>query len=138
VTAHRNDFPTPIRVINMSIDSAALDPGWPCDAGSPVFARAAAAAVASGIAVIAASGNGGNPDRMPYPACFSSVLAVGATYDASFGRAPKSGTYRDQFGAEFAACSDTTAPRAFACFTNRDACLALVAPGAAITSDYYG
>ena len=138
VTTHRDDFAVPIRVINLSLGTTDVDPGCPCDEAMQPFARAVAAARAAGLVVIAASGNQGLTGMLPYPACFSSLLAVGAIYDAALGRSPVSGTYAEFFGGEYAACADAAALRGLACFTNRNACVRLLAPGGAITTASVG
>jgi subtilisin family serine protease len=143
VTAHRDDVSPPIRVVNMSLVSAAATGNCPCDDDSHAqfipFAAAAAAAKAAGLALFASSGNRGLTSAMTAPACLSSVMAVGATYDEDLGPQPDQGTYQSSLGREFADCADaTTAGAALACFTDRDPCLKLVAPGAAITSDFAG
>jgi subtilisin family serine protease len=138
VTAHRDDFEVPIRVINLSLGTTELDAGCPCDAAMQPFAAAVAAARAAGLVVIAASGNQGVTGALPYPACFSAVLAVGAIYDATLGRSPVRGTYAGFFGGEYAECADDAALRGLACFTNRNACMRLLAPGGAITAAAVG
>lgn len=138
VTAHRDDFGVPIRVINLSLGTTEVDPDCPCDEAMQPFARAVAAARAAGLVVIAASGNQGLTGLLPYPACFSAVLAVGAIYDATLGRSPVSGTYAELFGGEYATCADAAELRGLACFTNRNACVRLLAPGGAITAASVG
>ena len=59
---------------------------------------------------------------MEAPACISSSVSVGATYDANFG------------GFSLFGCSEPTAPDKVACFGNSGPGLKLFAPGAAITS----
>lgn len=134
LAAHHGDFDVPVRVVNLSLSTDRTSTGCPCDEEAGVLAEAAQAARDAGLVLVAAAGNRGLRDELPLPACFSSVLAVGATYDAAFGRAPEGGTYRAMWGSGFAACFDDTAPRRLACFSNRGACVRLVAPGAAITA----
>ena len=68
-----------------------------------------------------------------------STEAVGATYKSNQGRQPTTGTFRDGAGTSFAACFDgTTAFDQIACFSNSNARVDMVAPGAIIVSDYVG
>ena len=81
---HKNDHPEyPILVISTSFGGGRHFSA--CDAEEPVMAAAANNAVAAGITILASSGNDGYCDSIGAPACLSSVVAVGATYDASFG-----------------------------------------------------
>lgn len=111
---------------NISVMSMSLGGGKfsaVCD--SDPLASAANEAVALGIYVVAASGNDGNKTHLSSPACASNVTSVGATYDADLG----SKTYPT------AGCTDTTtAVDKVACFSNSNALLDLMAPGAIITS----
>ena len=56
-----------------------------CDGSAPSMTTAANNAVAAGITVLTSSGNDGWCDSMAWPACISSVISVGAVYDAAFG-----------------------------------------------------
>lgn len=81
---HRNDNPHyPIMVMSTSFGGGRYYS--PCDNELPSFAAAASNAVAAGITVLASSGNDGYCDSVASPACLSSVISVGAVYDASFG-----------------------------------------------------
>jgi subtilisin family serine protease len=65
------------------------------------------------------------------------VIATGATYDADLGREPDSGYYSDYFGSSFGACYDASSNiNTIACFTNSNAMLDILAPGARITAPY--
>jgi hypothetical protein len=79
-----------------------------CDTEVPAFYAACRDAVEAGIVVVAASGNSGSLARMALPACYSPVIAVGASSDAASLR--------------------------IASFTNRNERLSLLAPGLGITS----
>lgn len=136
IVTNQNTFGTPIRVINMSLGTDTRSANCPCDSDNQTAMKMVLdRARAAGMLVTASSGNAGDTAKLPYPACFSTVIAVGATYDADIGRQPQGGTYQTAFGSSWPACFDTTAARTVTCFTNRNACVALVAPGAAITSD---
>lgn len=81
---HRNDDPdNPIMVISTSFGGGRLFSA--CDSITPSYAAAANAAVAAGITVLAAAGNDGFCDSIAAPACISSVISVGAVYDANIG-----------------------------------------------------
>lgn len=110
-----------VSVISMSLGGGKFSAA--CD--SDPLASAANDAAALGIFVVASSGNDGNKTHLASPACASNVTAVGATYDADVG----SKTYTTP------GCTDaTTAVDKVACFSNSNALLDLMAPGAVITS----
>jgi hypothetical protein len=76
--------PYNIRVLNMSLGG--YDDDWPpgsgtCDDVDPAFAAAFDALTRAGVLVVVASGNGGCSTGVAWPACMSTVLAVGAVYD---------------------------------------------------------
>lgn len=108
-----HEAPDGIRIdaINMSLVSDAVYPSS-CDASNAAFSAACAAARQMGIAVFASSGNTGASNAMTSPACFSSVISVGAVYD--------------------------TLPNRMASFTSRTDGLSLLAPGTTITSTGIG
>src|SRR5262249_24544131 len=151
VVTNQNAFGTRIRVVNMSLGTDVRTASCPCDQDNQTAMKMMLDRVrAAGMVVTVSSGNAGDTAQLPYPACFSTprapphppspacsstAIAVGATYDAHSGRQPTNGTYKTAFGSSWPACADPTGPRAFACFTNRNVCVQLVAPGAAITSD---
>jgi subtilisin family serine protease len=82
---HKNDNPNyPIMVISTSFGSERYYST--CDSDVPSMAIAANNAVAAGITVLASSGNDGYCDSISKPACLSSVISVGAVYDATFGQ----------------------------------------------------
>lgn len=128
-----------VQVINMSLVTDALYSTADCDAQQPAFAAAVQAARDQGIVIFASSGNKGSTTSMGAPACLSASVAVGAVYDSDLGREPNSGTYQTQFGGSWPACADDPATlTTVTCFTNRTGKLALVAPGARITSTGLG
>ena len=82
---HKNDNPNyPIMVISTSFGGDRYFSA--CDSAVPSMTLAANNAVAAGITVLASSGNDGYCDSIAWPACISSVISVGAVYDASFGQ----------------------------------------------------
>jgi hypothetical protein len=81
---HRNDNPAyPILVISTSFGGGRNYST--CDSSDSSMTIAANNAVAAGITVLASSGNDGYCDSIAWPSCISSVISVGAVYDAGFG-----------------------------------------------------
>ena len=81
---HQYDDPcNPILVISTSFGGGRYYSS--CDGSQTALAAAASSAVAAGITVLASAGNDGWCDSMGSPACVSSVVSVGAVYDAAFG-----------------------------------------------------
>lgn len=81
---HKNDDPNnPILVISTSFGGSRYFSE--CDTANPSRTAAANAAVAAGITVLASAGNSGYCDSTGAPACISSVISVGAVYDANIG-----------------------------------------------------
>lgn len=107
IAANRPD----VQAVNMSLASYDAYPGQ-CDQGANpngyamLFQQAIAPLRARGTLTFAASGNGGLRDQMTMPACVSAAVAVGAV------------TKQDTLSS----------------FTNRNATLALLAPGQGIVS----
>lgn len=130
-----------VRVMNLSICSTQLYPdGAACDRGEPALAQAVKNLVDAGVTIFAASGNQGSPSTTSAPACNTGVIAVGAVYDSSVGHQPPNATtYASRWGSGFANCGDnTTAFDQITCFTNSNARLDIVAPGAPMLSDSLG
>ncbi len=127
----------PVNVINMSLASVtAYDAN--CDSVVPEGASIIAQLRALGVTVVGASGNGASATGIVSPACLSGVISVGATYDSDQGREPDHGSYHS-LSSELADCFDaTTAPDQITCFTDSNAELDLVAPGARILCDAPG
>jgi uncharacterized repeat protein (TIGR02543 family) len=81
---HQNDDPThPILAISTSFGGGRNYST--CDSYYSSMTTAANNAVAAGITVLASSGNDGYCDSIAWPSCISSVISVGAVYDAGFG-----------------------------------------------------
>ncbi|MCW5550740.1 MAG: S8 family serine peptidase [Verrucomicrobiae bacterium] len=132
--SHKDDDPAnPIMVISTSFGGGRYFAN--CDTVSPGMTAAADNAVAAGITVLVSSGNNGYCDSMGWPACISSVISVGAVYDAGFGHyypcidaascAPKipSGGCSTGYYAD-----DTTAPDKVTSYSNMASFLGLLAP----------
>lgn len=118
-----------VRVLNMSFGGNRFFKSN-CDkrgATNRAYAQAINALYDEGILAIAASGNAGNANKMPKPACIKNAVSVGAVYDDFFGEV------------EWGACTDaSSAPNELVCFTDRSKRTDLVAPGALITSSRAG
>jgi subtilisin-like proprotein convertase family protein len=81
---HRNDNPNyPLLVISTSFGGNRYYST--CDGVVTAMTTAANNAVAAGITIVVSSGNDGYCDSIGWPACISSVISVGAVYDASLG-----------------------------------------------------
>jgi subtilisin family serine protease len=130
-----------VKLVNLSIGTTQLHTGGAaeCDRAHPAMAAAIKNLVDAGVTVFAATGNRGSSTSMGAPACNTGVIAVGAVYDSNVGRQPPANvgaSYSARWGAAFAACSDaTSAFDQIACFTNSNARMDLLAPGAPILSD---
>ncbi len=81
---HQHDDPAhPLMVISTSFGGGQYFTA--CDSVTPAMTTAANNAAAAGITVLASSGNDGYCSAIGWPACISSVISVGAVYDAAFG-----------------------------------------------------
>ncbi len=138
-----------VKIVNFSAGTDALyASASACDSGEPALAQAIKNLVGAGVTVFVASGNEGSTTQMSAPACNTGAIAVGATYDSKVAHEPPNyATYNARWGGGFAACGDdSTVFDEITCFTNSNAELALVAPGAPVVSDtingtteaYYG
>jgi subtilisin family serine protease len=82
--SHKNDDPAnPIVVISTSFGADRYFST--CDNSQASYATAANDLIAAGITVLVSSGNNGFCDSMASPACISTVISVGAVFDANFG-----------------------------------------------------
>jgi len=75
----------PIMVISHSFGGGQYFSPAGAEADRPFYAAAADRVVAAGITLLAASGNDGYCSSLNAPAAFSSVISVGAVYDADIG-----------------------------------------------------
>jgi subtilisin family serine protease len=142
---HRNDNPNyPIMVISMSFGGGRFLS--PCDNQLPSMTAVASNAIAAGITVLVSSGNDGYCDSICFPACISSVISVGAVYDAAFGHttpcvnaascAPKIATSGCSSGYYV---DDVSAPDKVTAYSNMSDFLSLLAPGDELyTTDIVG
>ncbi len=84
--SHQFDDPNnPILVISMSVGGGGYT--GTCDDLSTALTNAVNAATASGITVLASSGNEGLCSAISFPACISNVISVGAVFDNNIGTA---------------------------------------------------
>jgi len=82
---HQNDDPSnPIMIISTSYGGENRGYSSTCDNALSLMTNAAANAVAAGMTLFVASGNDGFCNGISWPACISSVISVGAVYDANF------------------------------------------------------
>lgn len=117
---------TSVDVINMSLGTNVLYSGN-CDSTWYTAASLISALNSAGVAIFASTGNAGSSSSISAPACISNVIGVGATSDGNLGA-------RSWFG-----CSDSsTSLNKITCFTNSNAMMDMVAPGAYITSSGMG
>lgn len=132
---HKDDDPNnPIMVISTSFGGGQYFAT--CDTAFASLTAAANNAVAAGITVLASSGNEGYCNAISSPSCITSVISVGAVYDASFGHylpcieqdscAPKISTTGCATGWY---ANDTTAPDKVTSYANVAPFLTLLAPG---------
>jgi subtilisin family serine protease len=83
---HQNDnTASPIKVISISFGGGQYFTSTGAEADWPSMADAARRVVNAGITILASSGNDGYCSAICMPAAFSSVISVGAVYDASLG-----------------------------------------------------
>jgi hypothetical protein len=116
-----------VKVVNMSLGSLDLYTP-PCDTAYPAMTTAINNLRNIGVISFAASGNNANATQMSLPACISTVVSVGAVYDANVGSISWGNPQ---------VCRDlTTAADQVACITN--GVPDLQAPGALITSSFIG
>ncbi len=114
-------------LINLSLGDDVNHAPGSCDGLIPALDAAIDTLRAGGTTIIASSGNDAFKDGMSYPACLSTVVSVGAVYDADVG------------SATFSVCSDeTTAQDQIICFSDSDDSLDLLAPGCVTTSSVPG
>jgi subtilisin family serine protease len=119
-----------VRVINMSLGTAALYTTANCSTSSNAFAFGIQDVVATlrgrGVLITASTGNQGSKTTMTLPACMQDVLGVGAIYDSM-------GNFN------YYGCPDPSVQiGTVACFTNSSDAVDIVAPGAPITASKRG
>ena len=118
-----------LEAINLSLADDAPQRGF-CDGDDPAGAAVFAAAREAGLSVVAAAGNDGSTNGLPWPACLSSVASVGMVYSLANGPVQWGGA---------AGCTDlVTGPDVIPCASNTGGALALLAPGVGWTTTAEG
>lgn len=131
---HKNDDPNnPILAISTSFGGGKFSAI--CDESQLSYAVAAGNAASAGITLLVSSGNEGFCDSIGAPACVSSVISVGAVFDAGYGSitycidpaacAPK---YTHSACSPNRATDDLTAPDKVASYSNTADFLGVLAP----------
>lgn len=115
-----------IRVVNMSLGGGASR-GVNCDNQFGSVKQVFQTLIARNVAVIVATGNGGNPDLVAFPACISNSMGVGSTWDTNL-----------RLGSPDCAGKTEVGPFDMACYTDRGRAMALVAPGSIIVTPKMG
>ncbi len=140
VVTHQTDYYC-LNIINMSLGSNDMFSQCPCDNVNETWLQnlkaSLQAARDSGFVIFVSSGNNGSSTQMPAPACLSAATAVAAVYDQDLGREPDSGTYWCNFTKPnpFPNTYDAnTYGDLITCFSNRNGCNELAAPGRNITA----
>ena len=112
--SHKNDNTSyPIMVISTSFGGGRNYST--CDSYYNAMTNAAANAVAAGITVLASSGNDGYCDSIAWPSCISSVISVGAVYDAALGNIGFCIDAASCGGQSYTSCQPSSS---WACFNN--------------------
>jgi minor extracellular protease Epr len=136
IVEHHAEFPQ-LHFVNLSLFVSDPPAQCPCDGlpGLSALEDAIMRGLADGIICLAASGNDGAGENPRAPACFGTVVSVGAAYDSAYARAPgPADSVFSDFG-PYPSCADLDVTTyTMACFTSRAGCLDFVAPGYAITS----
>jgi subtilisin family serine protease len=116
-----------VDVVNMSFGTDQLYTGVcdDADASTQAFASLAEELRLAGVLLFASAGNDKSGTTMSAPACLSSVISVGAVYDAELG------------SQRFFGCTDRNAtPDEVSCWSNSNAATDLIAPGALVTTSW--
>lgn len=118
----------PVDFINMSFELTAPLPGV-CSALFPAIETAINELLLfDDVLSFASTGNGGIKSGIAFPACQTSVVSVGAVYDANIGQVTFPGI-----------CADlVTSADQVPCFSNSSSALDLLAPGCAIITTELG
>ena len=139
VVDHQFDYDC-LNIINMSLGSDAMFSQCPCDNVNLTWLQnlktSLNAAKDAGFVIFVSSGNNGSSTQMPAPACLSATTAVAAVYDQDLGREPdEPKSYYNELGSPFPNCYDaSTYGDLITCFSNRNGCNAMAAPGRKITA----
>ncbi|MEM9303533.1 MAG: S8 family serine peptidase [Pseudomonadota bacterium] len=130
-----------IDIISMSLGGGSFSST--CDNASTAYRNAVNAAYASGMIVLAASGNDGLCNEISHPSCMTNVISVGAVYDSAMGSSgscvsPNSCGNTQQHqgcaGAGLVACFDTSTADGVTCYSNSASFLDILAPSNCATT----
>lgn len=107
-----------IKVVSMSLGFGLYTSVSTCESSSTALRNAVNAAHASGMVLVAASGNNAATNAISRPACMTNVISVGAVYDTLF------------FGRSYNVCSDGgfLLPDRVTCYSNSASFLDLLGP----------
>lgn len=115
-----------IRVVNMSLGGGAAI-GTNCDDQYSSVKSVFQTLLSRNVVTIVATGNGGNTDRVAFPACVSNSTGVGSTYDTELELSRP-----DCHGKTLVGPLDIT------CYTDRGRAMDIVAPGSIIVTSRIG
>jgi len=137
--ASRTSFTDPLRVINMSLGGGAPIASA-CDSDSSGYASIMSQLVGAGVAIFVASGNDGCWTGISHPACISSAIAVGAVYDASWGRNPPDTNFAitTKCTASGQCVDDSTSADQITCYSNSSSLLTILAPSECVWTTHNG
>jgi subtilisin family serine protease len=115
-----------IRVVNMSLGGGAAI-GTNCDDSYSSVKSVFQTLVNRNVMVVVATGNGGNPDRVAFPACISNATGVGSTWDTTL-----------RLGQPDCHGKLEVGPFDITCYTDRGRAMDIVAPGSVIVTSKLG
>jgi subtilisin family serine protease len=115
-----------IKVVNMSLGGGASI-GQNCDNEYAAVKSSFQRLGNRGISIFVATGNGGNTDRVAFPACISNSVGIGSTWDTELDLGRPN-------------CHDKTrvGPMDITCYTDRGRAMDFVAPGSVIVTAKMG
>jgi hypothetical protein len=122
-----------VDIVNMSLGFSPLT-NSPCDGAANACITSLESVLQDlqdeEVTVFASSGNDGSSTQMRPPACISTVVSVGAVYDANVGS--------NSFGNPVQCTDNVTAADVVTCYSNTDTQTDLLAPGTCISSSSLG
>ena len=122
-----------VDIVNMSLGFSPLTAGV-CDGNMSACIQALLMPLQdlfnAGVTVFASSGNDGSGTQMRPPACISTVISVGAVYDANVGT--------NNFGNPIQCTDNTTAADQVTCYSNSNSATDIMAPATCATSTSLG
>ncbi len=115
-----------IRIVNMSLGGGAAI-GTNCDDQYSSVKSVFQTLISRNVAIFVATGNGGNTDRVAFPACISNSTGVGSTYDTEL-----------QLSRPDCNGKSVVGPLDITCYTDRGRAMDIVAPGSIIVTARMG